>query len=233
MDILLFIISKFYMLMFLTSPYVLVPTPYGRLYLPKKSKSIGRRIITYMTDMVESQWANYFEDTIKQINGEIFVDVGAAADGWYSIKASKLNSRVNVVAVEPSALEYEALLVNLAANGCLKRVLPINAALTDYNGVTILNQEKVKCMRLDTLVHNQRYPLNSLRVIKIDVEGAGLTVLRGATQILQYAKPVIFIEIHNEEEAESQYFLRNYGYETVLLAGDLLVASPKFRRAGF
>lgn len=52
-------------------------------------------------------------------------------------------------------------------------------------------------------------------IIKIDVEGAELKVLKGSINIIKKYKPVIFIEIHNIENSESDKFLRNLGYTNV------------------
>ena len=58
-------ISKLYALLFATTDYYVVPTPYGRIYLPKKGYSSGR-ILTCLLDMVEPQWQPYFESLIKR-----------------------------------------------------------------------------------------------------------------------------------------------------------------------
>jgi precorrin-6B methylase 2 len=52
--------------------------------------------------MIEPQWQPYFESLIRCVNEGVLVDVGAAADGWYSLKACKMNPKIRVVAVEPT-----------------------------------------------------------------------------------------------------------------------------------
>lgn len=58
--------------------------------------------------------------------------------------------------------------------------------------------------------------LPSPDVIKIDVEGHALAVLRGGVKTLQYAEPVLFIEIHTdtvEEGGTLRELLEDIGYE--------------------
>lgn len=225
------LISRLYVAPF-SSDYVVVPSPYGRLYLPKEGRTSYARIVTYMVDMVEPQWASYFEQLIKQLNEGFFVDVGAAADGWYSIKACKMNSKLSIIAVEPSSYEYKYLLANLASNGCLKRTLPTKVGLSDHNGVMDLNGEEVRCMRLDDLLPALRVALNAVKVLKIDVEGAGLKVLKGALQTIQDRKPTIFLEVHDKEEAEAKTFLKALDYKVMILPGSMYVAISNFHIFG-
>jgi FkbM family methyltransferase len=54
---------------------------------------------------------------------------------------------------------------------------------------------------LDSLVRKDKFPPPN--VIKIDVEGAEMEVLIGASNILKEFRPKLFIEIHTEELAEN------------------------------
>ncbi len=52
---------------------------------------------------------------------------------------------------------------------------------------------EVSCLALDTLISDgERAP----QLIKIDVEGAGLEVIKGALQLIQIHRPAIYFEIH-------------------------------------
>ena len=75
---------------------------------------------------------------------------------------------------------------------------------------------EVKIRTVDTLVKELRAP----QVIKIDVEGFELEVLKGATELLFTARPTLIMEIHpyqlslsgGSEEALF-HFLKGHGYE--------------------
>jgi len=74
----------------------------------------------------------------------------------------------------------------------------------------------VRVSRIDTLYKNQQ--IGAANVIKIDVEGAELTVLEGGVGFLSQFKPVIFMEVHNILMMFStQQFLQRIGYELELL----------------
>jgi len=213
------------MALFIAMDYSIVPTPYGKLYLPKKGYSSGR-ILTYIMDMVEPQCALYFEELVKYAKETVLVDIGAAADGWYSIKACKLNPKIRVIAVEPSSYEYGWLINNLDSNSCRGRVFPLKVALGNTTEVLNLNGEEVRCMKLDDLLTTIGVTLKEVKILKIDVEGMGLRVIKGALKTLQKGIPVIFLEVHNEEEAEAKELLENLGYKVAVLPGSMYIAVP-------
>jgi FkbM family methyltransferase len=57
------------------------------------------------------------------------------------------------------------------------------------------NTLQVKAVSLDDFAHNCAPP----DFIKCDVEGAEVEVMRGARQLLQTKRPVIFVELHSDE----------------------------------
>lgn len=75
-------------------------------------------------------------------------------------------------------------------------------------------------LSLDEYVRRNQDPT----VLKIDVEGAELNVLRGATDLLSKSKPKIYIEIHphlihrtNDEVSDIYELLRSNGYQLSIL----------------
>jgi 23S rRNA U2552 (ribose-2'-O)-methylase RlmE/FtsJ len=156
----------------------------------------------------------------------VMIDVGAAADGWYSIKACKMNPKIRVVAVEPSSFEFHWLINNLSLNSCQGRVLPLKVALGDIEEIVDLKDEKVHSMRLDEALKAIGIAYRDVKILKIDVEGAGLRVLKGALKTLQVGKPHIFLEVHNSEEDNAMKFLEKLNYRIVQLPGAMYVAIP-------
>jgi hypothetical protein len=64
--------------------------------------------------------------------------------------------------------------------------------------------------------------INQVDVLKIDVEGAELLVLRGGQQLLAATRPIIILELHPQQStafgytvADTVQFLRHQGYKPV------------------
>jgi len=147
--------------------------------------------------------------------GMTFIDVGAN-EGLFSLFAArKVGPAGQVIAIEPSSRERRKLEHNLRLNR-LSRVSVIPHALGDavetaalqianpehgghntlgrfaYDEVSAVATEAVSVETLDGLAH--RLGFGRVDAIKIDVEGAELKVLRGATDVLRTLRPVLLIE---------------------------------------
>jgi FkbM family methyltransferase len=152
--------------------------------------------------------------------GDIVVDVGAHI-GRYTLIASKrvgLNGRV--IAIEANPDNFQMLNRNVKLNQ-LTNVTSLNCAIysqetkiklylagegmgqTIYNTIMTerANEGKEKFLEIsaNTLDHLlQLQEISEVNWIKIDVEGAELEVLRGATDIISHSKDItLLIEIHN------------------------------------
>ena len=146
--------------------------------------------------------------------GMTFVDVGANIGLYAMFAARKVMPGGTVLAIEPSSREYENLVKNIEANRIEVRALRI--AVTDrvgraellvaplsnagHNtlgafgyGTPLERKEGVPMAPLDDIVADQG--LRRLDVIKMDVEGAELMVLRGASRVLREFRPLWLLEI--------------------------------------
>jgi FkbM family methyltransferase len=144
--------------------------------------------------------------------GMVFVDVGANI-GEYTLRAARLVGPAgDVHAFEPSPASFTLLQANVAQNG-YENVAAVRAALGDSNGTVSLRiEEDPSLNRLDLVSETQPVPcitVDSFRLdsywapqnrridlIKLDVEGAELLVLRGAERLP--GMPVWFFE-HSPE----------------------------------
>jgi len=184
-------IAKFYKVLFFACDDIVVSTVWGaRFRLPKSRSFAENRYLSLMLGMIEPQWKDYFDRYI--VESRVFLDIGAAGDGYYTVRACKLNPRIKCVAVEPLPTEYRYLLLNIDLNSCSNRVIPINVALGEEQRVIELSKQKVKCVTLDSLLQNLKLP--SVDIIKIDVEGAGAEIIKGGCKTIQRYKPIIFFE---------------------------------------
>lgn len=81
---------------------------------------------------------------------------------------------------------------------------------------------KVPVTTLDDVVHPHRIP----NVIKIDVEGAEMRVLRGAAKLIFSHRPDLLVELHSEEIAEQYHaHVSDLGYITSPVSSDRFVLS--------
>lgn len=119
----------------------------------------------------------------------------------------------HVVAVEPSTKTFRRLRRNFARNPVQAKVSLVNEAVGAAPGQGVLRvgqahysssleptkvrtprgTEVVNVTTLDELM--QRYAIDSVDLVKIDVEGSELAVLEGAHQLLRTAR-TLFIEAH-------------------------------------
>ncbi|MEM1646603.1 MAG: FkbM family methyltransferase [Ignisphaera sp.] len=181
-----------------------------------------------MFGLYELEWKPYFDSYIR--SAEYFIDVGAAADGYYSFRAFRRNKRVKSIAIEPLQLEFKYLVRNVLMNQALGRIIPLKLALGEKRGEMLLSGERVPMMSLDDLV--EKLKLHRVDIIKIDVEGAGLSVVKGALKTISRDKPIIFLEVHNELEKQALNLLRTLGYDLVTKSGRT-VAIPQTRARRF
>jgi FkbM family methyltransferase len=172
--------------------------------------------------------------------GMRFVDVGAS-EGFYSLIASRLvGPQGRVFAFEPSPRERARLQRNIAINN-LANVSVFDCALADeegqarflvaeaehnglntlgafaYDGVACAEQLSVRVRQLDGILKSSG--TTTVDMIKIDVEGAELRVLKGALDTLKRFRPTILMELlesalrkQNTSSDEVLDFLKNIGY---------------------
>jgi FkbM family methyltransferase len=86
--------------------------------------------------------------------------------------------------------------------------------------------EEIELFRLDDYVRDLN--LEKIDVIKIDVEGSELAVLKGAIEVLKKFRPLIFLEVSKETSEAAQYTTsdlinyvtaQGYRFEAILEGG--------------
>lgn len=160
-------------------------------------------------------------------------DVGAHI-GYYTLLFSRLvGPEGRVVAFEPSPRNLPVLRWHVARNGCAN-VQVEAVAVSDETGAARFaagtgsgtgrlaesGTVEVRTIRLDDYV-DAGGPMPD--VLKIDVEGAELAVLRGAVGVLRDARPAILLSTHGADVHRACIgLLREHGYElTPVLGGDV------------
>jgi len=137
------------------------------------------------------------------IKGNVFVDVGA----WFGRYVFLLGNKFDkIIIVEPHPYNIEIIKMNLRYSN-LRDVILINCAIYNTNGYSYLylgkcdnhtlipsfNEKiRVKTLTLDTVLKNQLVDL-----VKVDVEGVEVEVLKGAESITNNVKRWI-VEVHED-----------------------------------
>lgn len=186
----------------------------------------------------------YFDKAIGKIildflnPGDAFLDVGANI-GCYSILALDRVGKDGAVfafEVDPRSLRclfrskmrfgYRNLVVNATAIGETPGLINIHPE-EEMGNTYVLQQSGshvFPMLPLDAFM--PAFCSRPVKLIKIDVEGAELGVLRGASEILRKHKPVIIIEVIESHMARFGYdktgltvYLQNSGYTMRPLGG--------------
>ena len=170
--------------------------------------------------------------------GATLLDVGANL-GAFCLNLATRRADVRVQAFEPVAATCGYLRMNVARNGLGGRVTVTRAAVADRAGEMQITStrhtdnhlvpagaaaggervERVPVVALDEAVGAGAGPVG---LIKVDVEGAELLVMRGAERILSEHRPALLLEVveehlarfgHSVAELEAHLAARGYRRE--------------------
>ena len=177
---------------------------------------ITRKIDNFLIHDIYTSMSSHEDDIIEHFTpkqGDIVVDIGAAF-GFYTIISSKrVGTNGKVVAIEAQQDSFEMLNRNIKLNQ-LTNVIPLNYAVYSketkvklYSSYSIMPERvgkytkdkfvEVNADTLDNLLQANGIEQQQVNWIKIDVEGAEIDVLKGATNVLSKSKDIaLLIEVH-------------------------------------
>jgi FkbM family methyltransferase len=198
-------------------PYQLVPARHGTMLVNVNDTFMGQSYLRY---------GEVFEAEIEVLLGllqfpGLVIDVGANM-GVHTVPLAKELARQGrqMLSFEPQPVIFQQLCANLALNGLMNvRALPyacgsmsgvVTFSAPDYcqegnfGGVSMSTQGSISavvaapCHTLDEIVQEAQVAL-----IKIDVEGFELEVLKGAKNLIGHWLPAMFIENDRLEKSEA------------------------------
>ena len=145
----------------------------------------------------------------------ICMDIGANV-GNHTVFFSMFCEFDGIWAYEPSSNSFELLFRNIKNNKC-NNVCPINLAIgSDYGIISMTNNKEnpswneVKCgndIAIEPITTREKVAL-----MKIDVEGYELEVIKGAYKVIEREKPELFIEWHDGYEPILNALPKGYRY---------------------
>lgn len=199
----------------------------GRWWLPA---SRGK-VLRILNGTYEREQTALFEQLLRP--GATVLDVGANV-GYYTLLASVLvgeGGRVHAFEPEPRNAGFLRDHVRINGRG---NVTVQQAAVSDRAGTARFDfgsgsgtghladagAIEVRTLRLDDYCAEHGLAPSAL---KIDVEGAEMSVLEGARETLARHRPILFLSTHGAEvHRASLAFLRDLGYAlTPILGGDV------------
>ena len=167
----------------------------------------------YFLGTYEVKQTFFFKNYIKE--NSVFYDVGANV-GYYTLLAAKrLGKDGFVYAFEPDSNNRKKLQANIELNKFKNVIIVPNIVSSENDGTLKLYisdkknrgmsstekpdnfsgiTENIKTISIDEFSKKVKYP----DLIKIDVEGAEYSVLKGMKEIMKKKKPDILIEVKDE-----------------------------------
>lgn len=161
--------------------------------------------------------------------GDTFFDVGANTGFFTLLGARCVGPTGTVVAVEPLPRNADCLERHVALNG-LANVVVVRKAVSDFEGSGTFSEEGWSTGRLSPGARStvEVTTLDGLaqelgvepHVVKVDVEGAEIDLLRGARRLLEEVRPILFMAVHSVSLFEDlKKLLPAIGYEATPLDG--------------
>ncbi len=200
--------------------------PLYRAYPKNSIRKVTRNGIKYELDIsdymewlvfygIQAEPHNALYDLLK--DGDVVFDVGANI-GEVSLNMSKrVGHRGIIHSFEPEPFIFSKISRNLSLNlftnihlnniamGDQKKELFLKPQVENNRGGTRIhatsnNGKKVNVSTID--FYTEEHGLKKLDLIKIDVEGFEMKVLHGAKKVLQKFKPLLFIEVNDNNLKE-------------------------------
>ena len=166
---------------------------------------------------------------------QIIVDIGAN-EGYYAMNIARHNPHAKIFSFEPNPIAYDLLRKNIESNG-LANVHTAQFAVWDSTGKAFLNilpevtsigamtiedssylaraEKRVLKVPVDTITLSDiidRYELPRIDLLKIDVEGGELRILRDSLASLEIVDRIV-IEYHSQAiRHELEALLDTVGY---------------------
>jgi len=207
-----------------------LPYDLARIHLYPDLRNITTYVLLEQGDWFEKSDLNLFRSIIRP--DDTVFDLGANV-GPYSISAA---ARTNgkVIAVEPALQTFE--LLNRSASQ-FPNMTAIHTAISDKPGTAFLSHggssenfklsdnnetqgEKVPLVTVDDIA--AEHGIESVDIIKMDVEGHELKALAGAEKIIANGSPIIFYEVKHGSDLHPELIdaFKNLGYDSYFTLPD-------------
>ncbi|HBO10538.1 MAG: Methyltransferase FkbM [Microgenomates group bacterium GW2011_GWC1_46_16] len=195
---------------------ITVNTGYGK-NLIVSARDAGLGLMLRTRGKYEPLLTDYLQTNVKQ--SVIAVDIGANVGYFTKQLAELVGNKGRVIGFEPCETNWKYLTKNVAGH---KNVVIVQVALSDTDGLHRFSEDRanpgenglsrrgnlrVKTMTMDGWMKAKR--IQKINLIKIDVEGAEVMVLKGAKTMIRNQKKITVICECNPEA------LQKLGYSAI------------------
>jgi len=171
--------------------------------------------------MMFDRWQQDFEPAVNEFirsqldSGDYYIDIGSNR-GFHALSAAAVVGETGRVdCFEPDTENYERLLRNISLNG-FDWMSTHELALSDstgtesfakgvksgWGGLDSKGSQVVETATFDDILDACDIDPASITLVKIDVEGAEVAVLRGMSEFLSHFSSDIIVEVHEERVGE-------------------------------
>jgi len=167
----------------------------------------------YFTSLAESDaTAGLYAEMGRLGPGSVVIDGGAYCGASAVLMGRIVGDRGQVIAFEPDAENYQAMLRNLAAHSATNvKTSPkglwsrsgtvefqsdgnMGSSILEASGRIASNVSSIPVMSIEDVVNE--YGLERLDFVKLDIEGAEVPVLEASVDVLRRLRPRVIIEAH-------------------------------------
>jgi FkbM family methyltransferase len=207
---------------------------------PLKGMKFRRFMHTFQSDYVDGNYEPELQQVFSSLikPGQVVYDVGANV-GFMTLLASKLVGPTGtVVAFEPRSETARNLRAQISINQ-LDNVIVEECAVAEQVGTSefVVDSFSVMSKLADRGAGNGSTPGTQLvrtttldhvigrlkppDLVKIDIEGAELLALSGASRLLSEHRPILVVELHSEDLSRGFHALMDRSnYEVTLSTGE-------------
>ena len=214
----------------------------GRPHVSGKMKVVHTRVmdtpVTFCVNMKNDPIQRnhrrgrfYEQKELRQLvdifpEGGVFVDIGANV-GNHSLFAAKFLRPSKVIPFEPNPRAYSLLIENMLANqlGDIVDLTKLGVGVADKKAGGFAMEDRQRNLGGAKMLEGEGelevHPGDDLLkgekpdMIKIDVEGMEMKVLKGLEKTIKKHKPIILAEIDNENEDEFMAWAKKNKYTVV------------------
>jgi len=187
--------------------------------LKAKERGIENTLLRYSIELLKKRRNGNDDYTV--------FDVGTNFGYLSLVWANSVCENGKVYSFEPHPNLYKSFINSINSNQLNDRIVPENVAIGNYEGTLDINlvsttaninaindkNQKTKSKKVDIITldnYVEKNDINKCDLIKIDVDGIELEILKGSEKMIRKFQPVVIVETNNDFEIIDFFKQINY-----------------------